>query len=180
MKERFITVPFAQTYEVSNLGNIRNKRTMKNLIPQIGTTGYYQVRIKRDDGKMHTFKLHRIIALVFLENPENKRTINHKDGDKLNNKVSNLEWMTDLENSRHARETGLCTQGVKLKATNAITGETYVFESRSECAKVLNTTKFYISRCVNQRNGIYKDWVLESLEEYKYPRVPTPDAKAAG
>lgn len=174
MKELYKTVPFAPNYEVSVLGNIKNKFTKQVLKPQIGSTGYYHIRIRHINGKFKTVKLHRLVALTFMDNPENKNTINHKDGDKLNNKLSNLEWATDLENSTHARETGLCNQGVKLKATNIHDGKVLIFESRSECAKMLGTTKYYISRCINQRNGIYKDWILESLEEYKYPRVPTP------
>jgi hypothetical protein len=174
MQEQFFTIPFSTNYEISKLGNVRNRFTKQVLKPQIGTTGYYGVNIKNSNGKFRMMKIHRIMALTFLDNPEEKRTVNHKDGNKLNNKLSNLEWATDLENSTHARETGLCEQGIKLKATNIVTNETFIFASRSECAKYLNTTKFYISRCINKRNGIYKEWKLESLEEYKYPRVPNP------
>lgn len=180
MREEFIPVPFAPNYEVSKLGNVRNAFTQQVLKPQMGSTGYHQVNLKRLNGKFRAMKMHRIVALVFMDNPDEKRTINHKDGNKLNNKLSNLEWATDLENSQHSRETGLCEQGVKLKATNVNTGESFVFASRSECAKMLNTTKYYISRCVNQRNGIYREWKLESLEEYKYPRVPNPSVIATG
>jgi hypothetical protein len=180
MKEMYRTIPFAPNYEVSVLGNVKNKFTQKILKPQMSTTLYHTLRIKHINGKMVNAKIHRLVALVFMGNPDNKRTINHKDGNKLNNKLSNLEWATDLENSQHARKIGLCVQGVGLVATNTITNEVFVFESRSECAKMLNTTKFYISRCVNQRSGIYKEWNLRTLEEYKYPRVPTPSAITAG
>ena len=69
--------------------------------------GYQQLRMTVEKGKAVTVKAHRLIAQTFLPNPENKPQVNHKDGNKMNNTVSNLEWCTDKENNRHARETGL-------------------------------------------------------------------------
>lgn len=106
-------------YEVSNFGNFRSETRT------IIIAGHPRIRIgkpKRTDCKNHkgyagiTFSkegvmkkylTHRLVAKAFLPNPENKGTVNHKDGNKLNNHVSNLEWTTHLENVRHAVETGL-------------------------------------------------------------------------
>lgn len=107
-------------YQVSNHGNIRsieriiNKRDGKSyrlkskVIKQVNNgTGYKQVSLGR---KIKSITVHRLVGLVFLPNTEKKKTINHKDGNKHNNHVNNLEWSTYAENNIHARVTGLNKQ----------------------------------------------------------------------
>jgi hypothetical protein len=91
-----------KTYFVSTLGRFKNAAgiIVKNQKPTPG--GYIVVTIDNV-----TQRLHRIIAKTFLENPENKEQVNHKDGNKLNNCLDNLEWMTNKENQIHKYATGL-------------------------------------------------------------------------
>ena len=98
-------------YEISNLGNIRRKegtfnRKIKNLGLRKHSGGYlyFQITIK---GKSKNLTYHRILAQHFISNPENKPFVNHKDGNKLNNTLGNLEWVTASENMRHAYNLGL-------------------------------------------------------------------------
>lgn len=106
-------------YEVSNLGNIRSKNrsttnsngithTYKsiNLKPSINKYGYYYVDLYAN-GNKRKMTVHRIVAIAFIPNPDNKPEVNHKDGIKANCTVSNLEWLTHAENNRHAFDTGL-------------------------------------------------------------------------
>lgn len=81
---------------------------MEFLNQDISNDGYPECVLTRDsDNKLCYFKTHRLIALAFVPNPENKNTVNHIDGNKLNNHYSNLEWMWNWENMDHALKTGL-------------------------------------------------------------------------
>jgi hypothetical protein len=78
-----------------------------SLLPDI-TTGYPRVNLRGYEGSKKHF-IHRLVAEAFIPNPENKREVNHKDGDKANNQVTNLEWCTPSENMKHAYSSRLNT-----------------------------------------------------------------------
>lgn len=93
-------------YEVSNTGLVRNsnERLMKTFIQNGGYTVHTLTNKELKSAKRTT---HRLVALAFLPNPENLPQVNHKDGNKLNNHVDNLEWCTGKHNSKHSYELGL-------------------------------------------------------------------------
>lgn len=106
-------------YQVSNMGRVRSV----DRVISHSHSGYstYKGRVKKTSfdtrGYPHasltvncvckTFKIHRLVAQAFIPNPEKKETVNHKNGIKTDNRVDNLEWMTNTENMRHAHATGL-------------------------------------------------------------------------
>lgn len=97
-------------YEISNYGRLKYKIQSKYKIT-IGATsndGYKTVRLKAN-GNTFSTSIHRLVALLFIPNHENKPYVNHIDGNKENNNISNLEWTTPKENSQHAHDTGLNT-----------------------------------------------------------------------
>ena len=105
-------------YEVSNFGRVRSVdrylghptsskgafRKGKILSPK--SKRYADIHLWRNSKYISTH-VHRLVAIAFIDNPENKPEVNHKDGNKLNNHISNLEWATHEENMKHAIETGL-------------------------------------------------------------------------
>lgn len=89
-------------YEVSTNGNVRSKRTGNVRKQQVDRKGYARITILDDSGNQKCVSIHGCVASTFIPNPENKETVNHIDGNKLNNCVENLEWATQKEQGWHA------------------------------------------------------------------------------
>lgn len=96
--EEFRDIKNYENYEVSNLGRIR--RNGKILKPSKTTTGYLRVNLYKN-GIMKSAYIHRLVAQTFLPNPQNLPMINHKDEDKTNNSIDNLEWCTAEYNNSY-------------------------------------------------------------------------------
>ena len=110
-------------YQVSNLGNVKSlSKTVLNRgkYPSISKEKIFKYRIDKygyalfrftKNNKRKNILGHRLVALAFLPNPENKPQVNHIDGNKANNRLENLEWCTDSENKIHAYKNGLMVGG---------------------------------------------------------------------
>ena len=106
--EKWTTIQEASNYEVSTYGNIRNKITQKILKGRLTKSGYLQVSLKIDEtNKFSNRYIHRLVAIYWIDNPKNKREVNHKDGNKENNNINNLEWVTSSENQKHRHSIGI-------------------------------------------------------------------------
>lgn len=91
-------------YQVSNHGRVRGPKVIRK--PGLSSWGYHHVNISNENGAS-TKKIHRLVAEAFISNPHNKPCVNHLNGIKTDNRVENLEWVTNQENARHAHDTGL-------------------------------------------------------------------------
>ena len=113
---------FEKYYSVSNFGRVKSHDRTLNIVTKKSTytkklkerilnptkekDGYLQIGLHLE-GQIKTVKVHRLVCVAFHDNPESKPQVNHKDGDKTNNNDWNVEWSTDVENKKHANETGL-------------------------------------------------------------------------
>jgi len=151
-------------YVVSNTGIVKSLKYGKERLLkfEINIDGYHIVRLSKN-GKKKPFRVHRLVAELFIDNPSELPVVNHKDGDKTNNIVNNLEWSTVADNTRHAFETGLINVDVcreakrdKMKPVLQLdkdTGEVIRrFESYREVLRELNINRGNLSSALNGKN----------------------------
>lgn len=105
MKEQFRKVVGNDNYSISSNGRLLNKKGKEKVL-QKKDDGYLKADLYKN-GERSTKRIHRLVAEAFIPNPENKPDVNHKDGNKSNNSVYNLEWVNKSENMIHARDNGL-------------------------------------------------------------------------
>jgi hypothetical protein len=107
-------------YYISDHGRVKSYKGGKERIMNGAiSNGYRYVHISYSCNHKLYKLIHRLVALSFIENPENKPEVNHKDGNKLNNHIDNLEWVTSKENKQHGWNTGLC-ESVRLAASKKV------------------------------------------------------------
>lgn len=117
-------------YHVSNLGRVKNHKN--TILKGTISAGYRVISISNG-----VHRIHRLVASLFIENPENKRCVNHKDGDKNNNCVNNLEWNTHSENTQHAMDTNLNPIPLKIKITNLYNNTENFYTSKTNACLVI-------------------------------------------
>lgn len=113
--------------------------------------GYVYIFLMKDN-KSKNFRLHRLVAEAFIPNPENKLQVNHKDGNKLNNNINNLEWCNQSENEKHAYNKGLANndnQKIKVLQYDLNNNLIRKYDSLLEASKQTNIGISSISLCIN-------------------------------
>ena len=135
-------------YLVSTEGYVLNKKQTAPLKPSFNTKGYAIINL-HEHGKITGIAIHRMVAETFIPNPENKPQINHIDGNKTNNSVNNLEWVTQSENMKHATLTlnqriGKNNPKAKrIKGINTKTNQIIEFDSLMDATRFLFPNENY-------------------------------------
>jgi hypothetical protein len=159
-------VGYKKYYKVSNKGNIKslnrkmdNKRGIWTKVGEpmklmVSNGGYYKINLYKN-GKMSTKLVHRLVAISFIKNPLEKREVNHIDGDKLNNNINNLEWVTPKENIAHAIKNGLSNKTKKVKWLSLNGTLLGVYGSLIEAEKITGVSRKGISEtlCGRQKTS---------------------------
>ena len=160
--ETFVKVVGFENYEVSNLGRVRNIKSGIVLKPQLRRDGYLMQGLWKNNKKKHLL-LHRIVAIAFIDNPDEKPCVNHIDENKTNNDLSNLEWCTIRENINHGTRTKRSAEKrskkvVQLDLDDNVLNE---FKSMVQAERETGVPRSNISSCCNGKlksSGGFK-WV---------------------
>lgn len=148
-------------YYITEDGQVWSNKTYKFLTPWLNSDGYYCVAI-RENGKQYNVRVHRLVAEAFIPNPNNLPIVNHKDENKTNNKVDNLEWCTSQYNNTYGTKKQREAQtkmekgilGTPIGMYDKNTGELLkTFISIHEAARYLNNPSAItrISQCCNHK-----------------------------
>lgn len=158
--ETFIKIENYNNYSISNLGNVRNDKTGRILKPYIKPSGYKQVQLGRKTIPQY---IHRLVAIAFIPNIENKPQVNHINGNKGDNRVENLEWVTASENDlAYGYTSRIENRKKKIIATN-LDGREIIFNSRNETAKYFKCDKSQIAYRRYYKKGNKKNWKFELM-----------------
>ena len=169
-KERYVL----EHYEIYQDGKIFSPMTNKFLRFRIDKDGYFDVSlIYNSEGKRMPFRIHRLVALKYLEKPEDYNVVNHKDLNKQNNNVDNLEWSTVAFNTQHGYNYSAYSNIRKVKSIEQ-DGTVHVFPSTSHAARYYNYKNLTTIQAIlegrrsnpiirGNRQGLYFEYTNESV-----------------
>lgn len=134
----------------------------KEIKPSIDKYGYYRICLSYNN-KRKNYSVHRLVAMAFIPNPENKPTVNHKNGIKTDNHVYNLEWATQKEQKEHSIKNHLCDKNVEcLRKAN----------EKKKKPIILNGVEYESIRAARRATGLAEDTIK------KYGKEVMPNEKA--
>lgn len=172
--EEWRTVSEDSNYIVSNTGRVRRVGSNKDhSLKSKGENGYLSVDLY-SNGKRKIRRVHRLVAKEFIPNPNNKPQVNHKDGNRQNNNVDNLEWVTGKENCQHAWKNGLVRPSYgmlgKKNPNGGRHGKPFIiietgerFRTAKECAEKINGNYRHINDCLRGRQVTHRGYHFEYI-----------------
>lgn len=171
MKEIFKDIPgYEGLYQVSNLGKIKSlynyKRDGSDILKPKIKRGYYQIGLRKNN-KRKWFAIHRLVAITFIKNNNNYKYINHKDENKLNNNVNNLEWCSASYNNCYGTRLKRVKEKVSKKVLQYDLNGNFIkeYNSLTEATKLNNIKSIgNISMCCNGKYKQVKGYIWKYKE----------------
>jgi hypothetical protein len=178
-KKKWKIISENKKYEVSNLAQIRNKKTKRILKKYITDDGYERISLYLQKKQKHHL-VHRLVAVAFILNPNDFPQVNHKDKNRVNNKAENLEWATQSMNIKHSIETGAKRYKRAIWRRNS-EGEKVEFDSIKEAVEATSCSRGNIGACLNGRTktagGFEWGYVKEKIKEEARKDIPSMEIK---
>ncbi len=162
-------IGFENKYKITNDGRVWSNYKKDFLTSALNHRGYSIVYLSINHSTKKTITIHKLVAIHFIPNIENKPQVNHIDGNKQNNNVNNLEWVTNKENMKHAIDNGLynpkkCGQCKEIKLFNITTKKEEAYFSISNFAYI-HQFPVHSVRTLLIRNKKYKNYILIEKEK---------------
>jgi hypothetical protein len=155
------------SYSISNLGRIKLYRNFNGsyILKQTIRNNYLYVIITKKTIR-NNYRIHRLVASLFIRNLNNFPCVNHKDGNKKNNKISNLEWCTYSQNMLHAYKIGLklSTNGNKVQAIKMNTGEVFEFNSVYAASRYVKGQQPNVYMCCIGKRKTHKGYSFNFIQ----------------
>ena len=163
------SIPNFSRYEASNKGNLRslnykNSKKTKILKPALSPDGYLKTMLQGDNKKYSSWTVHKFVLLAFLGERDVNLEINHIDGNKINNELSNLEYVTRSENIKHAYDNNLISPKVGSKNGKSKLKESEVIEIREHAR---NSGRYYGRKELAVKYGVSECTIKEVVTRRK-------------